>query len=390
MSTYRPDIDGLRAIAVVVVVLFHAHLGPFAGGFVGVDVFFVISGYLIVGIILDDIEAGRFSIAAFYERRLRRLFPALFAVLIACTVCGYLLFLPDEYRKFGQSIVATSAFVSNFLFWYQAGYFDTPAELKPLLHTWSLAVEEQFYLIFPAFLFVVSKYAKDATTRLVSIIAVISFALSAWSLSNHPDAAFYLPHTRMWELMIGALLVCAPIPLLTTQLVRTSAAVLGVVLIGISSTLFSSKTPFPGPAALLPCLGAALIIHAGRSGTTFVGTLLATRPFVYVGLVSYSLYLWHWPILVFARAVSVRPLSPAEAAALVVLSFIAADLSWRFVESPFRGKRGRFSRTQIFANEGVTLPWQEATYENLVANIDQVLDMSAATGRNPTERPPRR
>ena len=353
MSTYRPDIDGLRAIAVVAVVLFHARVGPFSGGFVGVDVFFVISGYLIAGIILDDIDAGRFSIAQFYERRLRRLFPALFAVLAGCTVAGYLLFLPEEFRKFGQSVVATSTFVSNFLFWSQAGYFDTPAELKPLLHTWSLAVEEQFYLIFPAFLLLVSKYAKRSMLRIVIAVAVVSFLISAASLIKHPDTAFYLPHTRMWELLIGALLVVAPIQPPANPRTCTIVAVGGIVLIAVSTVFYTGLTPFPGPAALLPCVGAALIIHSGRGARSMIHELLATRPFVYVGLISYSLYLWHWPILVFARAWLVRPLTTLEAVGLIAASFVVADLSWRFVESPFRGKRGRFSRTQIFAMGGV-------------------------------------
>ena len=352
MTSYRPDIDGLRAIAVIVVVLFHARVGPFSGGFVGVDVFFVISGYLIAGIILDDIEAGKFSIAAFYERRMRRLFPALFAVLVACTIAGYLLFLPEEFRKFGQSVVATSVFVSNYLFWTQAGYFDTPAELKPLLHTWSLAVEEQFYLFFPAFLILVSKHAKRLLVRLVAIIAVVSFLISAASLVKHPDTAFYLPHTRIWELMIGALLVVSRMPATTTQRARDMFAGIGFVMILASAVLFSSQTPFPGPAALLPCLGAALIIHTGRTGGSIVHSALATRPFVYVGLISYSLYLWHWPILVFARAWAVRPLTTLEAGGLIVLSFVMADLSWRFVESPFRGRKGHFTRRQIFAFGG--------------------------------------
>jgi peptidoglycan/LPS O-acetylase OafA/YrhL len=349
VSAYRPDIDGLRAIAVVAVVLFHAHVGPFTGGFVGVDVFFVISGYLIVGIIVDDIDAGKFSIAAFYERRLRRLFPALFAVMAACAIAGYLLFLPEEFRKFGQSVVATSAFVSNYLFWSQAGYFDTPPDLKPLLHTWSLAVEEQFYLIFPAFLLIVSRYRKRSLGRFVVIVAVVSFVAATASLVKHPDTAFYLPHTRMWELMIGALLVVLHVPEVKTRRSRATLAFVGLALIAVSTVVYSGRTPFPGPAALLPCIGAALIIHGGRDGGSIVHSLLATRPFVYLGLTSYSLYLWHWPILVFARAWLVRPLSTLEAVALIAASLVIADLSWRFVESPFRAKRRRFSRNQIFA-----------------------------------------
>ncbi len=349
MSAYRPDIDGLRAIAVVAVVLFHAHIQPFTGGFVGVDVFFVISGYLIVGMIVDDIDAQRLSIAAFYERRLRRLFPALFAVMTACAIAGYLLFLPEEFRKFGQSLVATSAFVSNYLFWSQAGYFDSPPELKPLLHTWSLAVEEQFYLVVPALLMIVSRYWRQSLPRILTIVAGVSFAIATASLVKHPDTAFYLPHTRVWEFLLGALLIVVRVPVAQTRPARELLTFAGLILIVASAVTYSSTTLFPGPAAALPCIGAAMIIHAGRNGGSSVHSLLAARPVVYVGLISYSLYLWHWPMLVFARAWLVRPLTTLEAAALIAISFVVAHLSWQFIESPFRIKQRHFSRNQVFA-----------------------------------------
>jgi peptidoglycan/LPS O-acetylase OafA/YrhL len=349
VTAYRPDIDGLRAIAVVAVVLFHAHFGPFTGGFVGVDVFFVISGYLIVGMIVGDLRSGHFSIAAFYERRLRRLFPALFVVMAACAIAGYLLFLPEEFRKFGQSLVATSAFVSNYLFWSEAGYFDSPPELKPLLHTWSLAVEEQFYLIFPALLMIVTRYVKRSLTGVLIVIAGLSFATATASLVKHPDSAFYLPHTRVWEFLIGALLVVVHIPVAQTRSARELLACTGLALIVVSTVAYSSMTLFPGPAAALPCLGAAMVIHAGRGGGSSVHSMLTARPIVHVGLISYSLYLWHWPILVFARAWLVRPLTILEATGLIAISFLLAHLSWRFVESPFRIKRQRYSRNQVFA-----------------------------------------
>ena len=353
VTAYRPDIDGLRAVAVVAVVLFHARLGPVGGGFVGVDVFFVISGYLITGIIFDDITAGTFSITTFYERRMRRLLPALIAVLSACTLAGYALLLPDEFRRLGQSVAAASAFVSNFHFWSQAGYFDKPQALKPLLHTWSLGVEEQFYLFFPPFLLVVSKYTTWSIKRVLLIVALISFGFSAIALVKHPDTAFYLPHTRLWELMIGALLVVTRYAAPATRRMRTLLGFLGLGLIGVSIFAYSSNTLFPGPAALLPCIGTALIIHAGRNGGSVLHCILATRPLVHVGLISYSLYLWHWPILTFARAIRIQPLTSVEAVALVVLSLAVAELSWRFVESPFRSVRGRVSRRQIFALGGV-------------------------------------
>lgn len=349
MSDYRPDIDGLRAIAVVVVVLFHAHIAPFTGGFVGVDVFFVISGYLIVGMIVADLDAGAFSLARFYERRVRRLFPALFVVMAACAIAGYLLFLPEEFRVFGQSLVATSVYVSNYLFWSEAGYFDSPPELKPLLHTWSLAVEEQFYLVVPALLMLVSKYWKASLTRILIAIAVISFAIATASLVKHPDTAFYLPHTRVWEFLIGALLVVARIPIAQTQRTRELLGYAGLALIFASAIGFSGTTLFPGPAAALPCIGAAMLIHSGHCGPSSVRSLLSARPVVYVGLISYSLYLWHWPILVFAHGWLVRPLTLFEATGLIVASFVFAHLSWRFVESPFRASRQRFTRSQVFA-----------------------------------------
>lgn len=349
MSAYRPDIDGLRAIAVGVVVLFHAHIAPFTGGFVGVDVFFVISGYLIVGMIVADIDGGNFSLARFYERRVRRLFPALFVVMAACAIAGYVLFLPEEFRVFGQSLVATSVYVSNYLFWSEAGYFDSPPELKPLLHTWSLAVEEQFYLVVPALLMLVSRYWKASLSRILIAIAVVSFVIASASLVKHPDTAFYLPHTRVWEFLIGAMLVVVRIPMAQTQRTRELLGYAGLTLIIGSAVGYSGTTLFPGPAAVLPCIGAAMLIHSGHSGPSSVRSLLSARAVVYVGLISYSLYLWHWPILVFARGWLVRPFTPLEATGLIVASFVFAHLSWRIVESPFRASRQRFTRSQVFA-----------------------------------------
>jgi hypothetical protein len=254
---------------------------------------------------------------------------------------------------FGRSVVATSAYVSNFLFRSEAGYFDSPPELKPLLHTWSLAVEEQFYLIFPAFLIALTKYRRHWLARAMWTVAIVSFAISAASLVKHPDTAFYLPHTRMWELTIGALLVAARLPQPTTSTSRAALAALGLALIAASAVTYSSRTPFPGPAALLPCLGAAFVIHSGRDGTSPIHAWLSTRPVVYVGLISYSLYLWHWPLLVFARALTVRPLSALETTLIVAASFALAHLSWRFVEAPFRTRPPRFTRRQIFGSGAI-------------------------------------
>jgi len=352
MQRYRGDIDGLRAVAVLPVVFYHAAIGPFRGGFVGVDVFFVISGFLITGIILPEVEAGRFSIVRFYERRVRRIFPALFTVLLASACLASVLLLPQDLAAFGQSLLATSLFLSNFDFWQQAGYFGPTAELIPLLHTWSLAVEEQFYILFPLFLLV---FARGSRRRLITatlVVVIVSFVLSVNGVAAHPDAAFYLAHARAWELGLGALLAMGAVAPSHNALVRQAAATLGAGALAWSVFTYSSSTPFPGYAALLPCLGAAAIIWAGSGGHSFVGDALSTRPLVLTGLVSYSLYLWHWPLLAFARYYSIRPLGVVEAAAVIVLAAVAAVASWHFVERPFRGKSGRLERRQLFVAAG--------------------------------------
>ncbi len=345
---YRPDIDGLRAIAVLAVVLFHAGVPGISGGFVGVDIFFVISGYLITSIIAREIASGSFSLLTFYERRTRRIFPALFAMLAASLAVAMAIQLPNELVEFANSLVAAALFVSNIFFWQTTDYFGGPAHVKPLLHTWSLAVEEQFYIVFPLLLMALAKWGRGRTLRVLVPLTALSFALSVFAVSAKPTAAFYLLPTRFWELMVGALLALGAVPAIRSAFLRDVAGAAGLGLIAIGVFGVSSTTPFPGLAALVPCLGAALIIHSGATGRPASSRLLSTRPLVFVGLISYSLYLWHWPIFAFSRIVQGAPPSGIDAAGLVILSFVLAVLSWRFIERPFRERTWANRRPELF------------------------------------------
>ncbi|PRY20719.1 peptidoglycan/LPS O-acetylase OafA/YrhL [Aliiruegeria haliotis] len=351
-SGYRKDIDGLRAVAVLSVVLNHAGLPGVPGGYVGVDVFFVISGYLISQILLREIAEERLSLAAFYERRARRILPALFVVLAACLLGGWFLLLPAEYTALAQSTTATLLFVSNVWFWLGTGdYFHASVAFEPLLHTWSLAVEEQFYLLYPLLLMAVARWPRRKWGATIAVLTLSSFALSVWALRHESVAGFYLAPTRAWELGIGALLALYPAPERATRSSRHAAAVLGLCLICGSVVLFSGSTPFPGVAALAPCVGAALVIWAGAVGQTVVGRLLSYRGLVFIGLISYSLYLWHWPVLVTARLIAGQAELPVGTAILcTAVSCAMAWGSWRFVERPFRrqGALRNISRPKVF------------------------------------------
>jgi peptidoglycan/LPS O-acetylase OafA/YrhL len=345
---YRADVDGLRAVAIVAVLLYHGGFGIADGGYVGVDVFFVISGYLIASLILAELAAGRFSMIRFYERRVRRLFPALFVVLAASSVAATLLFLPDELRRFGGSAVATSVFASNVFFWLETGYFQTAAEFKPLIHTWSLAVEEQFYLLAPLLLMLGVRRKSAALGRWTIGVLVVSLVAGQWAVRSSPSAAFYLTPFRLCELATGVLLAIRGPPGRLSGLLRSSAAWTGLVLVVGSASVFSWQTPFPGLNALAPCAGTALLIWSGTGGDTAVKRLLSWSPVVYLGLISYSLYLWHWPILSFARYWAVRELTAAETAVLLAASVGLAAVSWRFIEQPFRGRNGVLARQTLF------------------------------------------
>jgi peptidoglycan/LPS O-acetylase OafA/YrhL len=348
MDKYRADVDGLRAVAIVPVLLFHAGFPAFRGGFVGVDIFFVISGFLITGLILPDVVQGTFSIRSFYERRIRRIFPALFTVLLFCTLVAAVLLLPRDFASFGDSLLATTFFASNFFFNSAAGYFDTDAHSKPLLHTWSLAVEEQYYILFPLFLLAVQRYLGGRQKLFTWLVVLVSLSLSVILTPEQPDRSFYLAHTRAWELGLGALLALGAFPGAHHQVTRNTAALLGAALVLVAVATFSGSVPFPGIAAAAPCVGAALIIWAGTGGPNVVGRVLQTKPLVAVGLVSYSLYLWHWPLLVFGKYWTIRDLTRAEAVGALVVAAVAASLSWRYVERPFRGKSGLLDRSTLF------------------------------------------
>ncbi|MBI1182386.1 MAG: acyltransferase family protein [Alphaproteobacteria bacterium] len=346
---YRADIDGLRCLAVVPVLFFHAGVGAFSGGYVGVDVFFVISGYLITGIIQSDLERERFSVLDFYDRRIRRIMPALIAVLLFTLAAGMILFLPQHLEALGRAAVATVMFCSNILFYTQAGYFSEPAETMPLLHTWSLAVEEQFYIFFPILLWLVHRYRPKAVFWVLAPIALASFALSAWGAVHKPAFTFFLSPTRVWELFAGAMLALGAVPAVRGRVAREVLAAAGVALIGWAVFSFSPKTAFPGANALFPVLGAALLLHVAPG--TVAGRLLSTRPLVFVGLISYSLYLWHWPIIVFTQYYLMTKLAGWTAAAVIAASFAVATLSWRYIERPFR-RRGVWPRSRVYAAAG--------------------------------------
>ncbi|MGC9368063.1 MAG: acyltransferase family protein [Paracoccaceae bacterium] len=350
---YRPDIDGLRAVAVLAVVFYHAGIPPFGGGFVGVDVFFVISGFLITSILRDEIGRGEFRLLAFYERRVRRLFPALFVVLAASSAAAWAMLLPEDMRNFGQSLAAANLFVSNVLFWKEAGYFDTAAEFKPLLHTWSLAVEEQYYLFFPLLMALGARAFRHWLGAVLLAIGAVSLAIAAWQVAHAPDAAFFLLPARFWELLVGAALAFSRFPAPTRRGATEAMAAGGMAMIALPVFAYSDVTPFPGLAALLPCLGTALLVLTGTDGKSHVHAALRSAPTVFVGLISYSLYLWHWPVLVFAKYYTVRPLTALETAAAVCVSVALAVLSWRFVEKPFRGRGSAVTRQAIFTGAAV-------------------------------------
>ena len=347
---YRREIDGLRALAVLPVVLFHAGFDTFGGGYVGVDVFFVISGYLITSIIATQLQAERFSIAEFYERRARRILPAIFVVISACIPFAWLWLPPTEMNGFSQSIVAVCGFVSNILFWRESGYFDTQSELKPLLHTWSLAVEEQYYLFFPILLMLTWKLGRRSLVAIMVAIAAASFALAVWGSTRAVASTFFLLPTRGWELLMGALVAMYLLnkPTLKNRtLAGEFLSVAGFALIVISVLTYNKQTPFPGTYALAPTVGTALIILYARP-ETWVGKLLGLGPMVGIGLISYSAYLFHQPLFAFAR--HRLPGEPGEAVqlALAGLAFLLAYLVWRFIETPFRNKQN-VGRPQLLA-----------------------------------------
>jgi peptidoglycan/LPS O-acetylase OafA/YrhL len=411
---YRPDIDGLRAIAVLAVIGFHAFPAWIRGGFVGVDVFFVISGYLISTILLTGMERGSFRFAQFYIRRIRRIFPALIVVLLACMVVGWLVLFSFEYKALGKHVAGSAGFVSNFLLWNEAGYFDKAVETKPLLHIWSLGIEEQFYIVWPLLLYMVWK-RKAATLALLLLLLISSFTFNV--LSSDPAADFYSPLTRFWELMAGAVLaylslywedlagLFRKLPRPARQIIGAGAApesitrdvmaVIGLLLIVAAVLTVDETKRFPGWWALFPVVGTYLMIASGPRAW-INNKLLATRGLVAIGLISYPLYLWHWPLLSFIRIVNGTAPSPAALALAVLLSFGLAWLTYLLVEKPLRfGKSAPVKAAALFIVMGIAgsagyiiyanngFPFRNASAEDIVAAAHDYEQSEGLTLGNP-------
>lgn len=351
---YRAEIDGLRAIAVVPVILFHAGFHLFSGGFVGVDVFFVISGYLITTIILSEKEQGKFSIVNFYERRARRILPVLFFIMALCLPFAWFLLLSSHFKDFSESLIAVSLFSSNILFWMEKGYWGAANELKPLLHTWSLAVEEQYYVLFPIFLMLVWRFKNHWRIALFSFLALVSFILAEWAAHHKPTANFFLLPTRWWELAIGAGIAIyflykknEPRTFLAHKFVDEFAGLLGLSMIFYSVVAYNDYTPFPSAYALVPTVGTGLVVMF-TSSHTIAGKLLSHKALVSIGLMSYSLYLWHQPLFAFTRHSFLFQPDKSVFSILIAVTFVLSYLSWKYVEAPFRNK-AKFSRRFIFS-----------------------------------------
>ncbi len=346
-SGYRADIDGLRALAVLAVIAFHAKLPGFAGGYVGVDVFFVISGYLITSILRREMEAGTYSLARFYERRIRRILPALLVMCAVALGVAALFYIPRDFRDLTQSAGATAVFASNIYFWRKAGYFDQAVEWKPLVHAWSLGVEEQFYILWPLALGLLYPLARRKLQWWLLGLAALSLGIAAVLVTQEPRAAFYLLPARAWELLAGAALALGLSPVADRW--REALGFAGIAAILGAVCAYDARTPFPGLTALLPCLGAMAVIAAGAGGSSAVSRLLGLALPAALGRMSYSLYLWHWPVLVLSQYYLLRAPTPTETAGLLLASFGLALLSYRLVETPFRQRIG-IRRSVLFAS----------------------------------------
>ncbi|MGE4324035.1 MAG: acyltransferase family protein [Sphingobium sp.] len=351
-ARYRRDIDGLRALAIVPVLLYHAHVAGFGGGYVGVDIFFVISGFLITGIIAREVDEGRFSLIRFYERRFRRIIPALSLTILAVLAVSAWLYLPGDIDGVPKSALAATLFASNLWFFTDTGYFAGGADVKPLLHTWSLAVEEQFYIGLPILLMLLARWAPGWRTMAIAAITALSLVLAIALQRDTSGFTFYLLPTRAWELFAGALLALGAVPAIRQRWAREAVAWAGIAAIAAAVTLYSRDTIFPGVTALAPVLGAAALIHCAPG--TSAGRLLSLPPLVGIGLISYSLYLWHWPLIVFTEYATDMPLSGTTRILVIGASLAAAILSWRFVERPFRDSR-RIPARRIFLMTGLSM-----------------------------------
>ncbi|ABG39610.1 acyltransferase 3 [Paraglaciecola sp. T6c] len=341
---HRQDIDGLRAIAVLAVVLFHFGVTGMSGGYAGVDIFFVISGFLITSILMKDAETQSISFLGFYEKRIRRLFPALFATVLASFIAAYFIFMPDEFREFGRSAIAAIVYLSNVFFWLSSDYFQGSSELSPLLHTWSLAVEEQFYLIFPVIVWASYKLGKRAFYWSVASLFTCSFVASIWYISISASTVFYLSPFRFWELLAGSIVAIAfKENLVPNAKIASWLGVLGLILLVAPIFVLNKESLFPGWAAVPSCLGTALLIWANDQNK-WIGKLLKLRFMQFTGKISYSMYLWHWPIVVFYGYWIIRDLVWWDTLLLVIVTYAISHLSCKYLEAPFRLHRGDILR----------------------------------------------
>jgi peptidoglycan/LPS O-acetylase OafA/YrhL len=352
---YRPDVDGLRAVAVLLVLMYHAQLG-FPGGFLGVDVFFVISGYLITGRMLRDLAEGRFSLGQFWLRRIRRILPASLLMLVTVLAFGGFLLLPADLMELCESAAAHLLFSANFFFWKQSGYFDGSVDLKPLLHFWSLAVEEQFYLLFPLYLLLLPPLNRSGRLAWLALTGICTLA-GFYGHLRHPSAAFYLLPCRAWELLLGGTLCLIPASFRPSQRVNLLLGLLGIGSIVLSGCVAQNHWSRWFPPGLIPCLGAVAVIVSGREATSPVCRLLSSRLFVSIGLISYSLYLWHWPLLSFLRHLETD--LQFEAGGIfprilcLAVSAMLAAISYHFIEQPIRRRRVLSSSRQLLTATGV-------------------------------------
>ena len=381
---YRADIDGLRAISVLAVVLFHAQVPGFEGGYVGVDVFFVISGYLISQLLLAPSDLGvRGQLRDFYVRRARRILPALLAMLFLVAAIACWLFLPDQLLHFGMQLSATSVFTANVALWREGGsYFGTKTAFNPLTHLWSIAVEEQFYVVFPVF-FLATRKARGVTRLALFVVATsISFALCVWASYHSPIANFFLAPTRAWELLLGSLVAMGLGDALSRHRARDAFAAAALLALAGCVLGYSSDLRYPGLYAIVPCASAAILLATSRRSLSLTGRWLAVRPLAFTGLISYSLYLWHLPLLAFARYYSIRPLEPRHLAALLPLIYLVSVASWLYVEQPIRSRKwlGSDSRflpaavgaTLVIGLVGLTL-WRSEGLPTRLSAADQRL-----------------
>lgn len=350
---YRPEIDGLRGVAVLIVLLFHVRLGC-PGGEVGVDVFFVISGFLITSLIQQDLDRGEFQFLQFWERRVRRLVPAMVVTLLLVLTYGYFLVLPQDYALLGKMTAFQVAGLSNVAHWLTTGYFSPNAKTLPLLHTWSLAVEEQFCLILPGVLWLMRNWMPRKRLLLVGLATFASWGLGLWATHSHAAAAYYLLPTRVWEMLLGSCLALSHGRLESSR-VREAVSALGLGGILVSTLTFEETTPIPGISATLPTVSAAMFLAANRGMLTRSGSWLTCRPLVFVGQISYSLYLLHWPIIVFTTDFFWKQIDVRWKCGMLAAALIGACLSWWLVETPSRQRKWLESRRSLSIAAGLSL-----------------------------------